>query len=204
MTAKLRLITFSLLASATGAFAAPAVQVSVTSEDSAALQQWALGIENYLVIREQAAQIAPPPRFPMSAAELLRAEDAFAAEIRARRGRAREGDLFTFDVRRTFRKVIAQTLSEHQIASADLIARVWSDIVPRASRPAVNRRFPWQLGLDMPPCVLAALPQLPKEIQYRLVGHDLILFDLDANLVIDILREALPRPTVPAGAAGRR
>ena len=51
MTAKLRIIAFSLLAFATAAFGAPAAQVPVTSEDSAALQQWTLGIENYLVIR---------------------------------------------------------------------------------------------------------------------------------------------------------
>ena len=203
MTPNIQIIGFSALAFV-GLANAPLGQVPTPSEDSAALQHWTLNIEDYLAIREQAARAAPPPRFPMSAAELLRAEAAFAAEIRARRTGAHVGDMFTSDVQRTFRKVIARTLTDHQIVAGDLAATLLADVLPGSASPAVNQRFPWQLGSAMPACLLAALPELPKGIQYRLVGRDLILLDLDANLVIDILREALPRPTGPAGAAGRR
>jgi hypothetical protein len=41
------------------------------------------------------------------------------------------------------------------------------------------------------PCVLNALPALPDELQYRLIGHDLALVDLHADLVVDILRDAV-------------
>jgi hypothetical protein len=172
---------------------APAILGFVPAQDPDALQHWTLNIENYLVIREQAEQAAPPALLATSAGELIRAQNAFAAEIRSRRQNARIGDLFTPDVQRAFRTLIAQTLAEHQIAAAGLLTEFLADILPGGTWPAVNQRFSWQLGTAMPACLLKALPQLPRGLQYRLVAHDLVLIDIDANLVIDILPEALPR-----------
>jgi hypothetical protein len=42
--------------------------------------------------------------------------------------------------------------------------------------------------------VAAHLPVLPLELEYRLVGRDLVLRDVDANLVLDVLDLALPTP----------
>lgn len=202
MAAIVRLASFSLLVVTVLLVGPSAGQVPLTPRDAAALQQWTLNLEDYFVVRELAARVAPPAQLPTSAAEVLRAEAAFAAEIRARRPGAQVGDLFTFDVRRTFRKLIARAITDHQIVLADLLADLVSDIVPGSGGPVVNQRFPWQLGAPMPPCLLAVLPPLPKELQYRLVGRDLVLIDLDANLVIDILPEALPRPATAADSKG--
>jgi len=40
--------------------------------------------------------------------------------------------------------------------------------------------------------LLEALPPLPVELQYRFIGRDLLLVDVEADLVIDILPNALP------------
>jgi hypothetical protein len=196
MTTSIRPTFFAAVAlAAASLMAAPAAQVTLTPGDSAALQEWTVGIEGYLALREQALR-ATPPRLSSDPAAILTASFALGAEIRARRAGARAGDLFTADVRNTFRKQIARALTDHQIAVADLVAGLEAEILPGSPGPAVNKRFPWQLGAAMPPCVLAALPPLPKELQFRLVGRDLILIDLDAMLVIDILPDALPRPAV--------
>jgi hypothetical protein len=42
-----------------------------------------------------------------------------------------------------------------------------------------------------------ALPAVPRELDYAFWGRDLVLVDLDANLVIDILSEALPEGARP-------
>jgi hypothetical protein len=57
--------------------------------------------------------------------------------------------------------------------------------------PVVNGRFPWLRGAGMWLCVLNALPSVPEELQYRIVGRDLVLVDVHANLVVDSLRDAL-------------
>jgi hypothetical protein len=167
-------------------------QVPQTDRDADALQQWTLGLEGYLVLREQALQTLPPRRLA-DARELLERSRALASAIRARRADAQPGELFTMDVRRTFRKLIAHALTDHQIAVNDLMASLRAEALPGEFRLAINQLFPWQLGAAMPPCVLDALPALPDALQFRLVGRDLILIDLDANLVIDVLPEALPR-----------
>ena len=43
----------------------------------------------------------------------------------------------------------------------------------------------------MPPNVLAALPRLPDDIEYRFMGRDLILLDTRANVIIDRVPDAL-------------
>ena len=63
-----------------------------------------------------------------------------------------------------------------------------------APRPVVNGRFPWARGAMMPPDILQVLPPLPEELQYRIVDHDLILIDMHADLVVDILPGAVMNP----------
>jgi len=43
----------------------------------------------------------------------------------------------------------------------------------------------------VPPNVLASLPPLPKDIEYRFVNKHLILRDARANLIIDYIPNAL-------------
>jgi len=172
----------------------PTDQGMRTERDVAALQQWTVNLEGYVALRDQA--LCEVRRRPATSepGEFLEAQQALARAILARRPDARIGDLFTFEVRRALRKAIARALTESQTAIADVMAAITAEIVAGAPPVRVNEPFPWQLGAAMPPRVLAALPRLPQGLQYRFVGRDLILIDLDANLVIDFLPEAIPQP----------
>jgi hypothetical protein len=44
--------------------------------------------------------------------------------------------------------------------------------------------------------MLAGLPELPGELEYRFLGRDLLLVDVLANLVVDVLHDALPEPEI--------
>ena len=46
----------------------------------------------------------------------------------------------------------------------------------------------WPLAI-----VFETLPRLPFEMSYRFDGLDLVLVDVEANLVVDVLEQALPR-----------
>jgi hypothetical protein len=96
------------------------------------------------------------------------------------------GDIFSADV--GLRELIDRTLREHRIAAADLLADVEDD----APDAVVNERFPRQRGAAMPPCLIAALPPLPDPLQYRFLDRDLVLVDVDASLVVDLLPGVLP------------
>jgi hypothetical protein len=43
----------------------------------------------------------------------------------------------------------------------------------------------------VPAQILELLPVLPKELEYRFVGTDLILFDVSAYLMVDVVPNAI-------------
>jgi hypothetical protein len=64
--------------------------------------------------------------------------------------------------------------------------------------PTVNGDYPAGASISpMPACLLAALPPLPKELQYRFLSRDLILWDLHAGLIVDFVPRALVETTMP-------
>jgi hypothetical protein len=54
----------------------------------------------------------------------------------------------------------------------------------------VNAAYPLHFGAH-PWSVFRALPPLPEELEYRFVGRDLVLIDVTANLVVDVLRKVI-------------
>ena len=63
---------------------------------------------------------------------------------------------------------------------------------PAAPPLRVNAAWPPQIPFAfVPPQLLAALPTLPPELQYRIVGRSLVLWDHHANLIVDFLPRAL-------------
>ena len=51
--------------------------------------------------------------------------------------------------------------------------------------------WPEQVLFDfVPPQMLAALPRLPAELQYRIIGTALVLWDHHANLIVDFMPDA--------------
>src|SRR6185369_6601344 len=57
----------------------------------------------------------------------------------------------------------------------------------------VNTAYPESAEqVEMPPNLLQALPQLPKQVRYRFVGTYLLLVDRENNLIVDYMTDALP------------
>ena len=68
------------------------------------------------------------------------------------------------------------------------------DEEPTVKTPSIHLRFPAAAQMaTMPPSLLAALPQLPKELEYRIIGNYLVLRDVDAALILDYIPAAVPR-----------
>jgi hypothetical protein len=59
--------------------------------------------------------------------------------------------------------------------------------------PDVNGRWPEGVPQpSMPLHVLAVLPRLPPELEYRFMNRDLVLWDAHANVIVDYIKRALP------------
>lgn len=115
-----------------------------------------------------------------------------ALAMRAARPQAREGDFFTPDMAELLRQDVKAALRARGIDPKALAEKMVPEERRDLRAPTVNARFEWGLANLMPPCVLRALPELPSELQYQIVGPDLILIDVHADLAVDILRGLLP------------
>lgn len=146
----------------------------------------------YAFMHRRIEQSLGPIQITTSPADLLANVNAIAAAIRAERAGARQGDLFTTELSGDLRARIADALAGHGLSPADLVTDEVPEGVSRQSLALrVGGPFPWIAGSTMLSCVLDVLPPLPPELQYRFLFRDLALVDVHANLVVDILPDAL-------------
>jgi hypothetical protein len=123
---------------------------------------------------------------------ITRGIDAMAAAMRAARPDARQGDLFTPEMATILRVRVKDALLAHGLTVEDVRAAALEDMAgSRGVLLPVNGTFPWHAASTVPACVFEALPDLPPDLEYRLVGRDMVLVDLHASLIVDVLRNVM-------------
>ena len=153
-------------------------------------------IQKYVALQKKAVGTVPSiPRESSDAALIAKHEKQLADAIRAARPHAKQGEIFTPETRRLITMAIKQTLEgkEGAAAKATILGEGNPKSDPSAApvNLAVNSTYPVAAPLStVPPSVLMALPPLPKELEFRFVGHNLILRDTQANMIVDVLPEA--------------
>ena len=97
----------------------------------------------------------------------------------------REGEIFTPTISVEFKKVLLLEMN----------ANTWAAIMddnPGEFSNQINGTYPEERPLStVPPNVLAVLPRLPDDIQYRFVGRHLILLDTRASVILDRIPDAI-------------
>ena len=126
---------------------------------------------------------ATPEQIEQHKAALLRAAQS------ARAG-AKHGDVFTPDATVLIRSIIK---SDFQGRERRELRETVFEAETKGVPIRVNAAYPESKELtEMPPSLLLALPQLPKQVRYRFVGTNLLLVDRENNLIIDYMPRALP------------
>jgi hypothetical protein len=116
---------------------------------------------------------------------------ALSRLIAEARPRAKQGDLLPPDTRAYLRRQIAAGLSGPD--GPDARRSIMEDN-PGKVKLQVNGRYPDGVPFTtMPAPVLAELPRLPADVEYRFIGDRLILLDVHAQLVVDFMDAAIPR-----------
>lgn len=114
----------------------------------------------------------------------------FQEAVRSRRAGARQGDIFTPEAMEFIRSLIADEFKG--VDRAELYRAV-SEAETKGVPLRVNYPYPESQELmEMPATLLLRLPQLPKQVKYRLVGRNLLLVDRENGLIIDYMTNALP------------
>jgi hypothetical protein len=176
-----------------GLVTTPAVQDPVDTRQRAAFADFARRVQAFTDVRGMAARMVPPLKVSADPAEIWHASNALAFAIRTVRADARQGDLFTTEIAVAFRVAVNAGCNGRYAELLKIITDELDSPLPGAT---VHARWPMGAPLPMmPPDLLAALPPLPAGLEYRFMNRDLVLLDVDANLIIDFVPDAIPSTT---------
>jgi hypothetical protein len=160
--------------------------------DADVLDDFQSRVQSYVDLHQCLEDSIPAVAASDDWATVYGALQALAAKIRAARRNARQGDVFTPDIQRVLLQTIRECLKGCNID--DLLASL-NEENPKGLvlTPRINGQWPEEASYGpMPPHLLAALPPLPDELQYRFMNRDLVLLDVHANVIVDFIRKALP------------
>jgi hypothetical protein len=126
-----------------------------------------------------------------SQAEIATRANGLAQAIIAARSQAKPGDIFTPEISTIFATLIKQEYSRR----ADTVLETREDQQDELPDfvPHVNQIYPTTYPLaTFPPALLPLLPTLPEHVEYRVVQNYLVLRDVEANVIIDFMSNAVP------------
>jgi hypothetical protein len=173
----------------------PAMHRGHRPHEKASVADVTTGAARYMELRRQLEGSLPPPAITSDAELRARLQHVLAVSIRDARAFAAQGDVFTPRAARYLRRWIEVEVRARGGMPA-LFGEGFATALPYASL-AINQELPWGAGDIEWPIALMELPPVPRELAYRLWGRDLLLVDLDANIVVDVLEDALPPAEAP-------
>ncbi len=161
------------------------------NEYGAATKAFQDRIREYMTFHSNVEKMVPPLRQTSQPEEITKREVALGAMLIKRRPDAREGDFFIKEYQPHLRKIIQNDFAKRPMADRKALLVE----LPREVKVGVNMVYPPVLPLaTFPANLLKALPELPKALEYRIVGQHLILRDVTGNIIIDVLRDVIPIP----------
>lgn len=161
-----------------------------TPDEATAFAEFTKRIAAYMELHNRLEATLPKKPEETTPEVINRHQHALTALLQRERKNAKVGDIFGPPVAPVFRSVLAKVFGGpdgKQLRSSIM------DENPIDAKLSINARYPDQVPLStVPPQVLAALPKLPTELEFRFVGNRLILLDIHAHTIVDYLERALP------------
>jgi hypothetical protein len=156
---------------------------------AAAVKDFRDRVDAYLTVHKKASDGVPPLKETSDPAKLTAREQALGEAIRQARAGAKPGDIFGAELTAHIRNVVRKDWAKRSAADKAGL----TNEVPPGYLADVNATYPPKLPLGtFPASLLAALPPLPEDLEYRFIGRHLILRDVKANIIVDVLSNVLP------------
>ena len=193
----------------------PAPKVSTATKEKAAeqnanpdalvLADFRKRVDVYMAMHKDAAKDAPPRKETNNPAEIKAAQDALGAMIRAARATAKQGDIMTPEIQNKFRRLMYPVVTSPapqgtagREVKKDIKEELKENTEERkeeGGKPVVlkvNATYPNDTPLPTTPSqVLMNLPKLPEQLEYRIIGKNLIIRDVEANIIVDFVPNAI-------------
>jgi hypothetical protein len=170
--------------------AALAEPVVVSPADKAAIDVFEKQVKDYIELRNKVRANAPKLSKDSTPEEINAYRTTLQDSLRSARPNAKRGEFFrpeTADFIRRTLKAEFQGKDRQQLRE-QIFETETKGVVVRVNYPYAQSA---ELS-EMPATLLTKLPQLPKELRYRFVGHNMLLVDRESDVIIDFMPDALP------------
>jgi hypothetical protein len=176
----------------TGLAARPAPQQR-RNDTADAIAEFRKQVSAYLMLQKREESAVSPQQSTPDPGKVSAREKALADRIRAARSTARQGEVFVPAVVPLYKSAFADYYKRRSRRER----RLMFDEVPNFT-PQVGLTYPATAAkATFPPRLSLELPQLPEELEYRVVGTSLVLRDTKANIVVDFIPSVLPASANP-------
>lgn len=150
-------------------------------------------VDQYVKVHNDAESKVPKLTETSDPAKVHDREAALGAMIKTLRPAAREGDVFG----PTFKTVLEREVHKDFRSRSAADRKALIQELPAHMKIRVNMTYPTEVPLaTFPARLLQKLPELPPELEYRIVGHHIVLRDVTANVIVDVVRDIVP--TIPS------
>jgi hypothetical protein len=168
------------------------VSAQEQSESAAGYKQFLDRVHEYASLHKSIESTLPALKSTDLPEMITGRQQALARKIREARANAKRGDIFTESATKAFRRTIRAEFRGPHGKGARATIRQGEPLTKIHLH--VNEPYPDGVPFTtVPPSLLHEFPKLPEQVvTYRIVGHDLILLDVDANLVLDRIPEIIP------------
>lgn len=163
---------------------------SVTAKPVTGLTQFNERIKEYVKLRERLADKADKPSDESKPREIEAYQIALAEQVKVARAKAQAGDIFIPEIAGHIRHVIKNESKAGRLKELRVTAQ---ELGAKSGLLRVNALYPESKELlEMPPELLLKLPELPKQLRYRLLGRHMLLMDGESRLIVDYLLNIWP------------
>ena len=157
--------------------------------DAATLADFVKRVEAYVALHKKLEATLPKLPEQTDPYQMDKHQRAMLRLMQEARKTAKQGDLFTPAMQRLVRKLLGPVFSGAD--GRQLRAEIFDNESKAGVKLAVNARYPDEVPIStVPPQLLAQLPKLPEELEYRFVGTNMILFDPHAHIIADFVPQA--------------
>ena len=176
---------------------AAAVSLSLTADptysqtvnpDAKAMADFSARVTAYAELQKKLSATLPKVPDKATPEQLHAHQVSFEKLLTTARASAKKGEVFG-SMAGVVRKLFVPVFRG---ANGDNLRKAIHD-EPHPVMPVVNTRYPDEVPLStMPPEILKMLPKLDEGLEYRFIGRHLILLDVPAHVIVDVIDNAMP------------
>jgi hypothetical protein len=145
----------------------------------------------YVTFHNNVEKTVPPLDETSDPKKITAREIALGEALIKSRPDAKPGDFFIKEYQPLLIQIIKEDFSKRSLEDRKALIQE----LPKGVAIGVNMVYPTVLPLaTFPANLLKKLPELPEELEYRIVGRHLIMRDVTANVIVDVMRDVFPIP----------